>query len=96
MATNKGTVEVQATGPIKHGDVDGVTEYVEGDRFSLPMAQAAQLAAVGAVVKPGTKAADDTKEHKQALKTEAEIAAANEKAEAERKAGAEAETAKKS
>lgn len=94
MSSKKDTVEVQATGPIRHGDPDGtLTEYVEGDKFSVTLAQAKQLAETGAVVKPGTKPAV-AKEAKDAAKTQHEIDEANAKAEAERKETAEAQAHK--
>jgi hypothetical protein len=79
------TIEVEAAGPIRHGNKEGVTDYVAGDRFTVTLKEAASLVASGAVIQPGTKPAD-AKAAKEVEKTEAEIDAANAKAEAEAKA----------
>lgn len=91
MSKKQQTIEVQATGPIKHGDGEKVTEYAAGDRFTVTMAEAKQLHAAGAIEQPGHKGksqADKDAEAKAA--DEAAIAEANAKAEAEKKAAADA------
>lgn len=88
MGKKDDSIEVQAVGTIKHGDGKEVTEYNDGDRFIVSLVQAKQLYEAGAIVKPGTKPDDTTKQDKAAAKVEAKIDDANAKAAAEAEAAA--------
>ena len=93
--TKSDMIDVEATGPIRHGDDSGITEYAAGDTFTVTQAQAGKLAAAGAVIQPGTAGkTDDDKAAKEAANASAAIDKANAKAEADRQAAADAEAAK--
>lgn len=97
MSKQEKTIEVQATGPIKHGDAEGVmTDYAAGDRFPVSMKEAKQLHDAGAIEQPahkGKSAAEKAADEK--AEKEAAIEKANAKAEADKKAAADAEAAGK-
>lgn len=87
MGKKEETFDVQATGPIKHGEGADRISYSEGDVFTVTKTQADSLYAAGAIVKPGTNTAKQAaKDEKAALKTQAQIDEANALAESERKA----------
>lgn len=89
MVKKADMVDVQATGPIRHGVKDeGVTNYAEGDVFAVPADAAVRMAVSGAVIEPGSK----DKAAQAVAAGEKAIEAANARADADRKKAAGAES----
>lgn len=67
-------VQVTATGPIRHGNANGVVDYAEGDVLELTIAEAKQLLASNSVIASDKVKAAIAEANANVVATEQEVA----------------------